>query len=44
MAWKPTVYRSYIDTLASWAAALGVEPTDVEECLFRADATGQWGA
>ncbi len=31
MAWKTSNYRSYIETLASWATALEVEPTDVEE-------------
>ena len=45
--WKPETYTRYIQLLVGWAAALGVEADEIEECIFVAAASatpGQWSS
>lgn len=40
--WDTRVYSDYLKTMTLWSEVLGVPPGQLEECLFRAEATGQW--
>lgn len=34
--WSLEVYRGYLDAMHAWASDLGVEPDELEMCIFRA--------
>jgi hypothetical protein len=43
--WSPRGYARYLDRMRSWAAAAEVTPEELEQCIFRVEAStrgGQW--
>jgi hypothetical protein len=44
--WSVATYRTYLDHMQPWSAAVGCDPDELEYCIFRAMATersSQWG-
>src|SRR5439155_446350 len=47
VAWNEPTYRRYLRLMHGWSEALGVEPDELEYCIFQAAAdsrASQWGA
>jgi hypothetical protein len=45
--WSVAAYGRYLSKMHEWAVGLGIEPDEVEMCIFRAEASrrgSQWGA
>lgn len=44
--WSVDTYRRYLDQMHAWAEALGIEPDELEMCIFHDEASrrgSQWG-
>lgn len=45
-AWSAKAYEKYIDTMDDWSIELGIDPDELEMCIFRAEAGrrgSRWG-